>query len=153
MDFIRNCALNRKVNTIANSAPEAVSVHQWVCSLDMNSPAEYLNAARRDAEEAGLVFALMRLGAEAYGLCLKKLYPRLAGLALTEAMGSDEWWWSLEAPDRAKGLLLHEFGGIESRPFGAGLVPVAAPVGLDYSDLLRGHLRASPFCVRGPERR
>ena len=149
MNMIVRMALKRKINRIAASEAQAVSVHQWVCGLDMDSGPELLRAAERDVIENGLAF-VMQGGAETYQVWLRKQWPRRHALALTKATGNDTWWW--EAQDRAQGLVLLEHGEIESMRFGAADVPVPALIGLDYSDLFRGHLRAAGFAEVEPRR-
>ena len=65
MNMIVRMALKRKINRIAASEAQAVSVHQWDCGLDMDSEPELLRAAERDVIENGLAF-VMQGGAETY---------------------------------------------------------------------------------------
>lgn len=146
MDMVARMALRQKVNVIADSVAKAVSLHQWVCGLNVDSEPESLRAVERDVMENGLAFVVRR-GAENYQAWLRKQYARRLAFALTKTTGSDAWWW--EAQDRVQGLVLLEQGEIESMRFGAVELPVPAPIGLDYSDLFIGHQRAAGFLKVG----
>jgi hypothetical protein len=147
MDMIAGMALKQKVNVIADSVAETVTLHQWVCGLYADSEPESLRAVERDVMENGLAF-VMRRGVGAYRDWLKKV-PNLRMLTFNLELGSDQWF---EALDRVHGLVLLEQGEIASVRFGAVEVPVPAPIGLDYSDLFCGHLRAADLVVAGPRR-
>ncbi len=119
---------------------DALRVHRWVSGVDNDLRSVHLAAAAdRDAIDHGGIFALQE-GSEAYKAWFKKLLPRLPSMALTRASGSDAWWW--EGLDRSTGLVLLSLGALRESSTVAG-VPVPAPLGLDYGDLMQGVLRAA----------
>jgi hypothetical protein len=139
MDMTTRITLNIKINTIASGKARGVAVYWWTVGLNANSDPVLLRAAERDALENGLVFALTG-GAERYQHELKKQYRKLASFALTQATGNDDWWYA--AQDRLSGLILLEQGEIGAVRFGAADVPEPPPVGLDYSTLFKGQMKA-----------
>ena len=128
---------------------QCVRLYQWTVGLDELSDPKHLEAAARDAVERGAVFAL-RGGASNYRKWLKHQCKHVDRFHLTLATASDDWWW-VEGLDRIWGLELLDMGAIAATPAGT---PEPAPVGLDYSDLLRGLLRQAgrPITRRLDER-
>ena len=88
----------------------------------------------------------MLRGSEAYKAWLDRMFPRVRCCEMTIMTGGDDWWW--EGLDRASGLILLETGEIEPVECLDWWVPAPAPAGLDYSDLIRGHLRTGGRDIR-----
>lgn len=142
LKVIESIASGVKANTVAMNEAHAITIHQWVCGLAPDDDAlDLLRAARRDALELGGVLAVLR-GAQSYQHWLKRSFSRLAHFALTDAAGTDDWWWD-EALDRADALVMLEVGALRAVPCAGWRVPEPAPHGFDYTDLMRGLLRAS----------